>query len=246
MNKLAAFSYNEHFAELKSRLIKVSSYFLIVFICSYLSKEYWCELLVLPLINQSNNVKIIYTGLTEAFATYLNLAFYLAATATLPFMSFELYQFIAPGLYKQEKRIAQKILFLAPFLFTCACIFVYFFILPSALNFFLSFDKIGQQQLLFEARITQYIEFIANLMFAFGAAFQLPVVLIILFLLKIITLQDMINKRRIAIVINFVLAALLTPPDVLSQIFLALPMCLLYEIAILICKNINQNHPHHD
>ena len=176
----------------------------------------------------------------EAFLAYLQLSLFSALILTTPFISYQIYTFLAPGLYSFEKTIAKILFILVPILFLIACIFVYFLIIPVAWDFFLGFGFINNMPVVFEARISQYFGLIIKLMVSFGIAFELPVILIVLFLLKIISLQGMIKKRRIAIVINFILAAILTPPDVLTQFMLALPMCLLYEVAILVCKNINQ------
>jgi len=240
MKNLNKYSYQEHFLELKKILLKVVIFFLLAMLCGYLNKEVILQILIKPLIDiKLGSTKIIYTAVTEAFLAYLELSCFFATLLTIPFLSYQMYFFIAPGLYKQERQITKVILILAPCLFLLACAFVYFLVIPNAWSFFLSFNSIGQQPLLFEAKIDQYLRIIINLMLVFGGAFELPVILIILFLLKIISLQGMIKKRRISIVLNFIIAGIVTPPDVLSQLALALPMCALYEIAILVCKNIN-------
>jgi sec-independent protein translocase protein TatC len=233
-------NYQTHFFELKKILLKVVIFFLAAMLLSYINKEILCEALIKPLVNiKLGSTKIIYTAITEAFIAYLDISCFFATALTIPFFSYQIYRFIAPALYKDELNIARIILILAPFLFILACSFVYFLVMPNAWGFFLSFDSIGSQELFFEAKIGQYLSFIINLMLVFGIAFELPVILIILFLLKIISLQGMIEKRRISIVLNFIIAGIITPPDVVSQLALALPMCALYEMTIMICKNIN-------
>ncbi len=239
MNDLVKYTYKDHFADLKKKLWYILVFFVAAFLLSYSYKEEITSILVKPLLDiKKTSTKVIYTAITEAFVTYLELSLFSALLLSLPFASYQMYCFIAPGLYKYEKKVARILFVLAPVLFLLACIFVYFLVIPTAWTFFLNFESIGNINILFEAKISEYLHTIINLMTAFGIAFELPVILIILFLLKIVTLQGMIRKRRIAIVINFILAGILTPPDILSQFMLAIPMCLLYEVAIMICKKL--------
>jgi sec-independent protein translocase protein TatC len=240
-NDLKPATYKEHFLELKRRLIYIIFFFLAAFLISYLLKEFVAYILIKPLVAiKIAPVKIIYTALPEAFLSYLQLSLFSALLITMPFISYQAYAFVAPGLYDLEKTIAKILFSLAPALFMIACLFVYFLIMPIAWKFFSGFSSIYDVPIALEAKINQYFDLTIKLMFSFGVAFELPIILIMLFLLKIVSLQGMIKKRRIAIVINFILAAFLTPPDVLTQVVLALPMCLLYEATILVCKNINQ------
>jgi sec-independent protein translocase protein TatC len=187
---------------------------------------------------------VIYTGLTEAFFTYIQIAAFAALSLTMPVISFQIYKFIAPGLYPKERHIASAILCLAPILFWSGGLFVFYCVVPKAWQFFLSFEiKDATMPLILEARISEYLHLIIQLILAFGLAFQLPVIFLILTLLGIVSSAFLINKRRIAIVINFVIAGIITPPDILSQIALALPMLLLYELSILACKFLeNRSH----
>jgi sec-independent protein translocase protein TatC len=247
MNHLIKYSYKDHFLELKTRLYYTVVFFIFAALISYIYKESIGAVLIDPLLKiKLSNTKVIYTSITEAFLTYLELSLFVASLVTIPFLSYQIYCFTAPGLYKNERAVAKILFILAPCLFICACLFVYFLVIPNAWNFFLSFDAIGSVSVLFEAKISEYLGFVIKLMIAFGVAFELPVILIILFLLKIISLQGMIKKRRISIVVNFILAGILTPPDILSQFMLAIPMCLLYESAILICGNINKRMYNND
>jgi sec-independent protein translocase protein TatC len=240
MNNLLRYSYKEHFAELKKRVLYTLVFFVIAFGLSYLFKDKIGAMLITPLLKKFTSTKIIYTAVTEAFVAYLELSMFAALLLTMPFVSYQAYAFVSPGLYKNEILICRILFSLAPLLFLTATIFVYFLVIPAAWEFFLSFNHIGDVPITFEPKISQYLSFIIKLMTAFGLAFELPVILIVLFLLKIVTLQSMIKWRRLAVVANFIMAAILTPPDVLSQFMLAIPMCILYEFAILICKKINQ------
>ncbi|HJD56173.1 MAG TPA: twin-arginine translocase subunit TatC [Rickettsia endosymbiont of Pyrocoelia pectoralis] len=233
------YSFQEHLSELKTRLFRIISIFIIIFAaCYYFSDEIYSFLLE-PLAKLSNgNLRnIIYTGLTEAFFTYIKLAAFAAFSIIIPIISLETYLFISPGLYKGEKKIIAFILFLSPILYWCGSMFVFYFVMPKAWNFFLSFEKRDMiVPIILEARISEYLNLVIHLIIAFGIAFQLPVVIIILNILKIIKVKILKQKRRIAIVVNFIIAGILTPPDILSQFALAIPLLLLYELSIVICN----------
>jgi len=231
-------SYNEHFYELKKRLQLCLIFLFTAFAFSYYYKKAISTILLAPLLGISNS-HLIYTSLPESFLAHLNIAFFTSFILSLPFFSYQIYLFIKPGLYTQEKKIFKSVLFAVPFLFWAACVFVYFVIIPVACKFFLSFYQEGGFNVAFQGKIEEYFSLIVKLMLSFGAVFELPVVLIILFLLKMITLESMIKKRRIFIVISFIIAGILTPPDVVTQFMLAIPMCLLYEAAIITCKRLD-------
>jgi sec-independent protein translocase protein TatC len=155
----------------------------------------------------------------------------------MPLISIECYLFIKPGLFLSEQKYAAFILFMSPILFWCGSIFVFYFVMPRAWQFFLSFEKNNVViPVILEARISEYLNLVIQLVIAFGIAFQLPIIMLILNLLKLLTSEDLRRKRRLAIVVNFIIAGILTPPDVVSQLALAVPMLLLYEISITICK----------
>ncbi len=233
------FSLSEHFQELKSRIIKIFCSFIVVFIICYYSKVEIFNFLLLPIfeLNSHHNHKIIYTGLAEAFFTYLKLATYSSLLIIMPVIAYQIYSFIKPGLHNGERKIAVVTLAIAPILFWGGSFFVFYYVMPKAWQFFLSFEqKDALLPIILEARISEYLNLVIQLVFAFGMAFQLPVILVILNLLKIISVANLRNKRRFAIVIIFIVAGILTPPDILSQFALAIPMLLLYEISIMICK----------
>lgn len=238
------YSFKEHFLELKTRLLRIISIFLVIFcICYYFSDDIY-SFLLMPLSNLSNNTvrNIIYTGLTEAFFTYVKLSAFAAFVIIIPIIAIEVYLFISPGLYVHEKKIIAFILLLAPILFLSGGVFVFYVVMPKAWYFFLSFEKRDLIiPIILEAKISEYLNLIIQLIVAFGLAFQLPIVLVILKLLNIITVSGLQNKRRLAVVINFILAGILTPPDILSQFALAIPLLLLYEVSIIICNFIEKN-----
>ncbi len=233
------YSLQEHLLELKTRIIRILLVFVIFCgISYYFSKEiYAIALNPLVSLEQWQHRNIIYTGLTEAFFTYLKLAAFTSTLVIIPFIAIEVYLFIKPALYPNEQKLAAYILLMAPLLFWLGSIFVYYFVMPKAWLFFLSFENsVGSSAITLEPRISEYLTLVMQLIIAFGVAFQLPIVILILHILKIITIEQLKDKRRLAVVINFIIAAILTPPDVISQFALAIPMVLLYETAIIMCK----------
>lgn len=235
------YTLKEHFLELKYILLKILAAFVVCFCVCYYYSEHIYTILLQPLITSSSASqdirRIIFTGLTEAFLTYIKLAAFSAFVVIFPFITWQIYSFIAPGLYRLERRIAAFILFAAPLLFWLGGGFVFYYVMPKAWHFFISFEKNNALiSIVLEARISEYLGLVIQLIIAFGLAFQLPVIILIMHLLKLSTVESLKKKRRLAIVINFTIAGILTPPDVISQLALAIPLLLLYEISIIICK----------
>lgn len=242
---MRTYHLKEHLLELKQRILVVFVSFIIAVIMCYYFSNYIYNFLLKPLIDlsQTTNRKVIYTGLTEAFFTYLKLSVFSGFMIILPIITFEIYQFIKPGLYKTEKKLAVLMLTISPLLFWLGAGFVFYVVIPKAWHFFLSFENNNlSMPILLEARISEYLDLVIQLIIAFGVAFQLPIVLLILTMLGIIDANTLKKKRRLAIVINFIIAGILTPPDVLSQFALALPLLLLYEISIVLCKFIQNRN----
>jgi len=247
MHKKTNLTLQEHFAELRQRIIFSLIFFIIAFSFCYFFSEKIYEFLLQPFadISQNNqNRKLIYTSPSEAFITYLKLSFTSSLFFSFPIFAAEIYLFLAPALYKNEKKNILLIFFFAPFLFLCGAIFAYYFILPLALNFFSSFEIQGSAAssslpIFLETKISEYLNFVTNLLFGFGIAFQLPILLLFLMKVGCLSVNDLRSKRKYCIVIIFIVAAILTPPDVLSQISLSVLLILLFEIAILIGKNFN-------
>ena len=233
------YSFREHFIELKNRLAKVVVFFIIAFGVSYWFKEDIYNILLQPLadLTAGSERKIIYTGLTEAFTAYIKLSMFFAFVSTVPVICYQLCVFIIPGLLQSEKKIVIGTLALSPILFYLGSLFVYSFVMPRAWLFFLSYENNSiSLPLVMEARISEYLSLVMQLMIAFGIAFQLPFVMIVLSVIGIINADTLRQRRRIAIVIIFIVAAIFTPPDVISQIALAIPLLLLYEVSIVLCK----------
>lgn len=235
----------KHLEELRVRLIFSVIFFLIIFcLCYFFAAEIY-NFLLQPFSNFSSdhqNRRLIYTSPAEAFTTYLKLSFYSSLFLSFPIFASQFYFFLAPGLYKNEKKNILLILFFSSFLFLLGTLIAYYLILPLAIEFFASFEIKGSAASLpiqLEARISEYLNLVLSLLFGFGASFQLPIFLLFLIRVGLLSANDLKKKRRYWIVAIFVIAAVLTPPDVLSQISLAIPMILLFEIVILVGKNFN-------
>lgn len=233
------YTFREHFIELKQRIIKILCAFLISFCFCYYYSDRVYDFLLRPLAEAGSMElrKVIYTGLAEAFFTYLKLAAFSSLIIIFPFVAFQVYRFISPGLHKTEKNIAAFILLASPLLFWGGGLFVFYYVMPKAWQFFLSFENINSSvPIVLEAKVSEYLSLIIQLFLAFGLAFQLPIIILILNLFKVLSVESLKRRRRLSIVINFILAGVLTPPDVISQLALAMPLLLLYEISILMCK----------
>lgn len=230
----------EHLRELKLRFFYVSIVFFLSFALGYYFVEEIYAFLLSPLKENwgSSGKTLIYTNLTEIFFSYLKLAYYIAVFVTLPFLLSQVYIFIAPGLYKNEKKALLPFLTISPLLFIIGGIFVYYFIFPMAWKFFLGFENLHSDILpmRLEAKVSEYLNIVINLIIAFGLAFQLPILLILLAKIGLIDEKILKDKRKFAIVIIFIVAAVLTPPDAISQIGLAIVMIMLYELSIFIIR----------
>jgi sec-independent protein translocase protein TatC len=183
---------------------------------------------------------MIFTAPTEAFFTYVKLAAWGAVCVSFPIVAGQLWKFVAPGLYQNEKSAFLPFLVATPFMFALGAAFLYFLILPYGLQFFASFEipreAGGAVPIQFEAKMNEYLSFVMALILAFGISFELPVLLVLLCRVGILTPRQLAEKRRYAVVALVTFAAIVTPPDVFSQLALAIPMYVLYEAAIVIAR----------
>jgi sec-independent protein translocase protein TatC len=231
-----------HLIELRQRLIYALIGFFIAFILCYAFSEEIFRFLVQPLatlLQEKGHRRLIYTGLTEAFLTYIKVSAFTAAFLSFPVVASQLWMFIAPGLYRQERKVFIPLLIATPILFLIGAAFAYYIIFPVAYAFFLSFEtpgSTGQLPIQLEAKVNEYLSFVMRLIFAFGVSFELPVLLTLLANVGMVSSQGLITKWRFAIVGIFIIAALVTPPDMLSMVGLAIPLIILYGISILMVR----------
>lgn len=231
-----------HLVELRTRLLWVIGIMILGTTVSFIFVDSIYSFLVYPLaeaMNENDTNRLIYTGLTEAFFTYLKVAFFSGIFLTFPILLLQVWIFVAPGLYKNEKNAFFPFLVATPVLFFAGGACVYYIVLPMAWPFFLSFQSTGADMALpiqLEARVSEYLDLIMTLIFAFGLCFQLPVFLTLLGRAGLITADFLASKRKFAIIIAFIVAAFLTPPDMISQVFLAIPILALYEISIILIR----------
>lgn len=243
----------DHLVELRRRLIRVIGIFFLATLACYYFAEPLFQFLLKPLATLLNNDpagigdrKLIYTGLTEAFLTYIKVSVFCGFFITFPYLATQIWLFTSPALFKHERKLLRIILFATPFLFFVGSAFAYYVIFPNAYQFFLSFETLGTPGSLpiqLEPRVAEYLSFVMRLLLAFGISFQLPVLLTVLATVKVVTFRGLIDKWRIGVVVIFAVAAIITPPDMLSMIGLAVPLMVLYGLSILMVRVVEKRAP---
>jgi sec-independent protein translocase protein TatC len=222
----------DHLIELRRRLLWCFATLAVAFGVSLYFARPIFAFMVQPLLKAGQG-RLIYTNIFEAFFVEIKVAFFAALMLSFPIIANQLWQFVAPGLYRQEKKAFLPFLMMTPFLFLAGASLAYFGAMPVALHFLLSYQgNIGGVQQMALPGVGNYLDFVTKFIFGFGVAFLLPVLLMLLERAGIVTRQQLKSGRRYAIVVAFVIAAVLTPPDVVSQLTLAVPLVLLYEIAL--------------
>jgi sec-independent protein translocase protein TatC len=236
-----------HLTELRNRLGIALAVFLVVFLISVAplpgttSNSIAYQVFVFlqaplaEIFEARGGGRMIFTALHEGFFTQIKVGFFTALCITFPILSMQIWKFVAPGLYKNEQKAFLPFLIATPLLFMAGAAMVYYVVTPMAWNFFVSFEMgsgDGALAIELEPRISEYLSLMMRLIFAFGLAFELPVILLLLVRAGLVTHQGLAEKRKVAIVVAFVVAAILTPPDVISQLLLAIPIILLYEVSI--------------
>ena len=228
----------EHLIELRSRLIKIMIMVIISFIFFYFFADNIYNFLVKPYANAVEGEigrRLIFTALHETFFTYIRVALFASIFFSLPFLLIQLWIFIAPGLYKNEKKVVLPYLIATPLLFILGSALVYYLIMPLAIKFFLSFETIGGNGALpiqLEAKVNEYLSLVMRLILAFGLCFQLPVALTLMARVDLVSAMGLRKNRKYVIIGVFAIGALLTPPDPISQIGLGIPVLILYELSI--------------
>ena len=236
-------SFTSHFVELRNRLLNSLIFIFLAFVISYIFAEHIYNFLVAPYADavkdDQTSRRLIFTALHETFITYIKVAFFASIFLGSPVLLIQIYKFIAPGLYKNEKKAILPYLISTPILFLLGGLLVYYLVMPLAIKFFLSFETLGSNTNLpiqLEAKVNEYLSLIMRLIFAFGISFQLPILLNLLARIGIVNSSYLKTRRRYVIVIIFAIAAILTPPDPITQVGLAIPLLLLYELSIFTVK----------
>jgi sec-independent protein translocase protein TatC len=227
----------DHFMEFKKRFILSLAFFIFTFAICWTYREVFLKFFTYPLLKNSTINHLIFTKITEAFTSYIHIIFLSALVFSLPFILTQIWMFLSPALSHNEKSATRGYTIASLFLFFSGAIFAYFFIIPVMFDFFLGFQNFVKTDtalsLYIEPKISEYISTIQSMLMAFGLAFQLPIGLVLSVQTGILSLNDLKYNRKYAILSATIIGAVLTPPDVISQIMLALPLLVLYEASIL-------------
>ena len=242
----------DHLVELRSRLVKsLIAFFLGFVVCFFFAKNIYAFLsqpLADALANQPNR-HMIFTALYETFFTYVKVGMFGGLCLAFPYMAAQIWLFIAPGLYRNERKAFLPFLLATPFMFLMGAAFVYYIMLPTAIRFFLGYEVQGGSGVMpieLEARVSEYLSFVMTLIVAFGICFEMPVLLALLGRVGIVTSRGLRGARRYAIVGMFAVAAFFTPPDAFSMLSLAFPLVGLYEISIILVKMVERKRARED
>lgn len=241
----------DHLIELRQRLLYAAAALIVGFIiCFYFAQSLFdflaqplSDLLLSRYEDETRTPRIIYTSLIEPFFAQIKIAFFFSAFITCPIFLLQLWKFVAPGLYRDEKTAFAPFLIASPILFFTGAALVYYVILPFAWSFFIQFETVGSPTVLpveLEPKVSEYVSLTMRLIFAFGICFQLPVLMTLLARAGIASAEGMAKSRKYAIVAVFVVAAIFTPPDPISQLSLAIPIILLYEISIWMARMVEK------
>jgi len=227
-------SFLSHLIELRERLLKAVAAILIILVGLLPFSDRLYHLIAEPLLQRlPHGSQMIAIEVASPFITPVKLAFVSAVFLAMPIVLYQLWRFVAPGLYRHEQRLAMPLLASSVVMFYLGCLFAYFLVLPRVFSFLIGVTPAGVAMM---TDINRYLSFVLTLLFAFGISFEVPIVVLLLAALGWVTPEQLVRQRRYVILIVFVLAAIMTPPDVFSMLMLAIPMCLLYELGVLAAR----------
>ena len=229
----------QHFAELRRRILWCALIFVFAFCLGWVISPYVELFLTRPLLNVWADAALLYTGISDGLMIQFSLATLVALVITVPVLLWHVWAYVAPGLHKNEKQFLVPIFLLSPILFMIGAAFAFYILFPFVFKFFLELNESMYVPTVLMPAVTGYLAFSIGLLKVFGIAFQLPLVLVCLNRVGLLSKESVIKSRRYVIIAVFIVAAMLTPPDVVSQVLLALPMLFLFEISILFMKRDN-------
>ena len=235
----------EHLKELRKRLLFCICFFIVFLVFTLNFGDAFLGFLVVPLQSAMKEAggtnRMIFTGMAEGFLTNLKVAVVFAFIFTLPAILFQVWRFIFPALTEEERKLLRVLFVFPPFLFLLGASLAYFYVIPLAWDFFMSFQDLnGPLPIELEPKLIDYVNLSLSFLFSFGLAFQLPLLLIMLVFMNVLSVQAMVKARRYVILLTFIVSTILTPPDVFSLICLAVPLMILYEISIILAKRIGK------
>ena len=226
----------QHFAELRRRVLWTVAFFVVAFGMGWFVAPFIQEFLTAPLISVWDDAQLLYTGITDGLMINLSLSLLVAVMMTTPFALYQIWAFVAPGLHKKERDFVVPIFVISPILFFAGAAFAFYVLFPTVFGFFLELNESAPVPAIIMPAARDYLTFAIRLLKVFGIAFQLPLVMVLLNRAGVLARERVVAMRRYAIIFIVIAAAVLTPPDVVSQILLAVPMWALFEISILFMK----------
>jgi len=223
-----------HLVELRTRLLKAAAAVMLAFLALVpFAKQLYSGLARPLLVHLPEGSTMVAIDVATPFLVPIKLAFFTALVVMMPVVLYQIWAFVAPGLYRNEQRLARPLLVSATLLFYLGCAFAYFLVLPAVFTFLIA---VAPEGVAIATDLSHYLDFVLALFLAFGLCFEIPVAIVILVALGVVTPDALVKNRRYVIVGAFVVAAVLTPPDVASQLMLAIPMCGLYEVGVLVAR----------